>query len=150
LFGNTTPSSRTRPNCLREISLSAPGDKCLAWTFYPAPAAQELGEGRGRETVHRDRREESEHRLALPHADVVRLVDEANVPAHRSPLVLLLIRVSEEERELERFCESDELELGHGGQRFGDVPPIERSTEAHEGRALRGHEQMFALRGTRD
>jgi hypothetical protein len=40
---------------------------------------------------------------ALADVDVLGLLEEADVPAHRSPLVLLLVRVSEQERELERL-----------------------------------------------
>jgi hypothetical protein len=47
------------------------------------------------------------------------------MPPRRSPSELLRLSVSEEERQLERFCKSDELELGGSRKRFGDVPAIE-------------------------
>jgi pimeloyl-ACP methyl ester carboxylesterase len=62
--------------------------------------------------------------LALSDIDVLRLVDKAEMPAKRSPLVLRQLTVGQQERELEGFCQADELELRRGRQRFGDVPSI--------------------------
>jgi hypothetical protein len=50
--------------------------------------------------------------LALPQADVVRLVDGTDVPTHSSAVELLRLLFSEEKRQLERLCETDEVELG--------------------------------------
>ena len=35
---------------------------------------------------------------------------------------------------LERFCETDEVELRGGRECFGDIPAIESSAEAHAAR----------------
>jgi hypothetical protein len=53
-------------------------------------------------------------------------------------------RTPEQERELKGFGQADELELGRGRQRFGDVLAIKRTAEAVGSRALRGHERMSA------
>jgi hypothetical protein len=58
------------------------------------------------------------------------------VPAHGGAVVLLGIRVSEQERQLERLREPDEAELGGGGESLRDVPAIECATEAAVRRAL--------------
>jgi hypothetical protein len=63
--------------------------------------------------------------LTLADVDVLRLLEEANVPAQGCAAVFLGISVSEEERQLERVCEADKLKLGSRGKGFGDVPAIE-------------------------
>jgi hypothetical protein len=50
--------------------------------------------------------------------------------------------VHQQEDELERVREADEVELGR--VRDGRVLRVEGATEAPVGRALRSHEQMFA------
>lgn len=65
------------------------------------------------------------------------------MPAIRDAVVFLRLLVGEQERELESFCQADELELGGGRQSLG-VPAVEGSAETHVGRALSGHERMFA------
>jgi hypothetical protein len=61
-----------------------------------------------------------------------------------APLVLRRVTISEEQGELKCFDESDDLDLRSGGERFGDIPTIERPAETVISRALRGHERMFA------
>jgi hypothetical protein len=55
------------------------------------------------------------------------------VPAHSGAIVLLRVPVSEQERQLERFGEPDEAELGGGREDLTDVFAVERATEAHVG-----------------
>jgi hypothetical protein len=66
------------------------------------------------------------------------------VPADGGTLVPRVFSVSQQQGQLERLRESDELELTGGRERFRDVAAIEGSAETHEGGALGGHEQMFA------
>jgi hypothetical protein len=56
---------------------------------------------------------------------------------HRSAAGLYFSRsaFSEEEGELERLGEADELELRGGGERVRDVPAVEGSAETHVSRA---------------
>jgi hypothetical protein len=95
------------------MSLRAPRPrhKCLAGTLQPPPAAEAFGKRLGRGTVSGDRREQGEHREAFAEADVLRVVDETNVPARRSAVELLQLLVSEQESQLERFSKADELKL---------------------------------------
>ena len=76
--------------------------------------AQKLGKRRSGQRVGGNRNQEGEHRLALADVDVLRLLDEANVPAKRCPVVLLEVPVREKEGQLEGFCEAHELELCGG------------------------------------
>ena len=71
------------------------------------------------------------------------LLSEAKMPLNGRPLILLCLILCEEERELERLRQRDELELGRGRERLSDVAAIEGSAEACVGRGLRGHERMF-------
>jgi hypothetical protein len=57
------------------------------------------------------------------------------MPSASCSAVLLRLIVYQEQRELERLCQADELELGGGRQGLGDVPAIERTAEAHVRRA---------------
>jgi hypothetical protein len=66
------------------------------------------------------------------------------MPARRRAAVLLRLIVYQQQRELERLRQPDELELRRCRKRLTDVAAIEGSTEAHVSRALGGHEQMFA------
>ena len=59
--------------------------------------AEELGEGGGGQAIGRDRGEEGEHRQALAEVEVLRLLEEASVPAQRSAVVLLEVPISKEE-----------------------------------------------------
>jgi hypothetical protein len=120
-----------------------PTNKSLSDPLAGASPAQELGQSRGGKTVCRDRSEEGEHRLALAQVDVGDFLPEASMPPRRRPLELLRLTVSEEQRELERLRQRDELELRSGRQGFGDVAAVESSTEAHVRRALSSHERMF-------
>jgi hypothetical protein len=70
------------------------------------------------------RGEQRKHRQALAEFDVLRVVDEASVPADGGAVELLGLRVGEQERQLECFGKPDEAELGGGRQRFGDVAAI--------------------------
>jgi hypothetical protein len=125
---------------------SRPGDKYLTSPLEALPSTEELCQRGRSQSVGRDRGEQNEYRLALSEVDVLRLVDKPEMPAKRSPLVLRQLSVGQQERELEGFCQADELELRRGRQRLGDIPAIERSAEAVVSRALRGHERMFAWR----
>jgi hypothetical protein len=75
------------------------------------------------------------------------LLDEANVPAQGSAVVLLEVSGSEEESYLQRFSEADEVELRGGRECFRDVAAVQGSTETHARRALSDHERMFAYVG---
>jgi hypothetical protein len=66
------------------------------------------------------------------------------VPAKGGALVPRILFVSEQERQLERLGQSDQLELGSSRERFRGVAAIESSAEAHERGALRGRERVFA------
>jgi hypothetical protein len=99
-----------------------------------------------RRRVARDESQEGKDRLALPHLHLRNLPHEACVPTKRRPLVLRRVTISEEQGELKCFNEPDDLDLRSGGERFGDIPTIERSAEAHVSGALEGHEQMFPRR----
>ena len=68
------------------------------------------------------------------------------MPAEGRSAEPLRCLVGEKEAELQRFCQADVLELRGGRERFRDVAVVEGAAEAGEGRALRGHEQMFAER----
>jgi hypothetical protein len=81
-----------------------PAHKSLGDSLARSSPAQELGEGGGCHAIGRDRGEEGEHRQALAEVDVLRLLEEARVPAKRSPLVLRQLSVRQQERELEGFC----------------------------------------------
>jgi len=120
-----------------------PADKSLGDSLAGSPPAQKLGERGCSKVVRGNRREEGEHGLALADVDVLCLLDEANVPAQGCAVVLLEVPSSEQEGQLERLCEADEVELRGGGEGFGDVPAIEGSAEAHVSRALSSHERMF-------
>jgi hypothetical protein len=126
------------------LSLSRPGDKYLTGPLEAPPSTEELCQGDRSKSVGWDRGEQNEHCLALSDVDVLRLVDKPEMPAKRSPLVLRQLSVGQQERELEGFCQADELKLRRGRQRFGDVPTIQRSAEAVVSGALRSHERMFA------
>src|SRR4029450_9659451 len=80
-----------------------PADKSLCDPLAGSPSAEELGEGRGGRAIRRDRREEDEHGEALAEVDVLRLLEEADVPAHGSPFVLVRVSICEQERQLERL-----------------------------------------------
>ena len=67
------------------------------------------------------------------------------MPAQRGSWELLGRLIAEQEAKLEGFAEADVVELRSRGKRLGDIAVIESAAEAHVGRALRGHEQMFAL-----
>ena len=75
-----------------------PAHKGLTRSLARPPAAEKFGEGSGGEAVDRNRRKEGDHRLALTDVDVLRLLDEANVPAQRGPVVLLEVSISEQTR----------------------------------------------------
>jgi hypothetical protein len=81
--------------------------------------------------------------LALPHLHLRNLPHEACVPTKRRPLLFRRVTISEEQDELKCFNESDDLDLRCRGERFGDIPTIERSAEAVVSRALRSYERMF-------
>jgi hypothetical protein len=55
------------------------------------------------------------------------------------------VSISEKVRQLERLGEADELKFRGSREGFGDVLAVKGSAEAHVGRALSGHERMFAL-----
>jgi hypothetical protein len=78
------------------------------------PAAQELGEGGSGQAIGRDSDEEGEHGLALADVDVLRLLDGADVPTERSPLVLLRLTLYQEQREPERLRQRHKLKLRRG------------------------------------
>jgi hypothetical protein len=136
------PSPDQCPHTPRVLRPSCPGDKHLTGPLEALPSTEELCQRGSSQSVGRDRGEQNEDCLALSDVDVLRLVDKPEMPAKRSPLVLRHLSVGQQERELEGFCQADELELRRGRQRIAGVPVIERSAEAHVGRALR-HEQMF-------
>jgi hypothetical protein len=73
-----------------------------------------------------------------------RTLGKAGVSAKGGALVPRFLALSEQERELERLREADELELRRRRERIRDVAAIKSTAEARIGRALRGHEQMFA------
>jgi hypothetical protein len=58
------------------------------------------------------------------------------MPAKSRPREALRCIVSQEQAELERLGQADELELGSGRERFGDVATVESAAKAGEGRAL--------------
>jgi hypothetical protein len=65
------------------------------------------------------------------------------VPAEGGPFVPRILPFSEQKRQFERLPDADKLELAGGQERFGGIAAIEGSAEAHLGRAVRGHEQLF-------
>jgi hypothetical protein len=68
------------------------------------------------------------------------------MPAEGRALVLLRLLVSEEECQLERFRQWDELELGGRQERLGDVAAVETSAEAHVSRyAIEDYEKARLL-----
>jgi hypothetical protein len=73
-----------------------PADKSLGDPLAGSSPAKELGERSGGQAIRRDRGEKDEHGEALAEIDVVRLLEKANVPAHRGPLVLVLVPVSKQ------------------------------------------------------
>jgi hypothetical protein len=73
---------------------------------------------------------------------------KAHVPAGGSAVVLLRLLISEEKCELEGFRKADEPEFRGGREGFGDVLAVEGPPEAHVGRALSYHEQMFPCLST--
>jgi hypothetical protein len=81
--------------------------------------------------------------MSLLEPDVRNLGALAGVPAERCPPEPSRV-VDQEEDELERVGEADEVELGRCGERHGRVVGVEGAAEAGVGGALRGHEQMFA------
>jgi hypothetical protein len=83
------------------LSRPRPADKSLCDPLARAAPAQELGEGGGGQAIGRDRGEEGKHREALAEVDVLRLLEEADVPANGSPLVPLRLTLCQEQRELE-------------------------------------------------
>jgi hypothetical protein len=68
------------------------------------------------------------------------------VPTQGRALVLRGLPIGEEQGELECVRQPDDLEFGGCRESLGRVAPIERSAKTMVGRALRGHEQMFARR----
>jgi hypothetical protein len=123
--------------------LSRPGDKYLTSLLETTAASEELRQRCRRKPAHRDESKEGKNCLALPHLHLRNLPHEACVPTKRRPLVLRWVTIGEEQGELERFYEPDDLDLRSRAERFGDVPTIECSAEAVVSRALRGHERMF-------
>jgi hypothetical protein len=73
-----------------------------------------------------------------PPKSVLRFIDEAGVPAKGRALVPGVFSLSEQEGELERFREADDLELARGGQRLRDVAAVE-GTAARRGTASYSH-----------
>ena len=88
-----------------------PADKSLGDSPARSAPAEELGDSAGRQAIRRDRREQSEHSQALAQVDVRDLLSEARMPASGRPLVLLRLTLCEEQRELERLCQRDEVGL---------------------------------------
>jgi hypothetical protein len=127
----------------RVLRLSRPCHKYLAGPLEPTAASEELRKRCRRKPAHRDESKKGKNRLALPHLDLRNLPHEACVPAKRCPLVLRRVTISEEQGELKCFNEADDLDFRSRGERFGDIPVIERSAETVVSRALRGHERMF-------
>jgi hypothetical protein len=121
-------------------------NKSLGDSLARASPPEKLGERGSSQAVRRDRGEECEHRLALAEVDVRDFLCEAEVPASGRPLVLLRLVPCEEECELERRRQPDELQLRGGREGFRDVAAIEGSTETHVSRALGRHEHMFTER----
>jgi hypothetical protein len=109
---------------------SRPGDKYLAGPLETTAASEELCKRCRRQPAHRHESKEGQNRLALPHLHLRNLAHEACVPTKRRPLVLRRVTISEEQGELECFNESDDLDLRSRGERFGDIPTIERSAES--------------------
>ena len=74
--------------------------------------------------------------------DVADLVAVTGVPAERRAPEAAGI-VDQEQDELERVREADEVELGRRGERQRRVPRVERPAELCVGGAFVGHEHMF-------
>src|SRR3954463_1008677 len=129
---------------MQVLRLSRPRDKSLSDALTGSPPAEKLGQSRSGKAVHRDHSEEGEHGQALAQVDVRDLLRKADVPASRRPLEFLRLTVGEEQRELERLREANELELRRGRESLRDVRAVEGSAEAHVSRALGVHERMFA------
>jgi hypothetical protein len=104
-------SSRT----INVLRLSRPVDKYLADPLETTAASEELRKRCRRQPAHRDESKEGKNRLALPHLHLWNLPHEACVPTKRRPLVLRWVTISEEQGELERFNESDDLDLRSRG-----------------------------------
>jgi hypothetical protein len=81
--------------------------------------------------------------VGLLKPDVRDLSAVAGVPAKRGPPEPPRL-VDQEEDELERVREAHKVKLGSGGECDRRVAAIQRAAEAAVGRALGGHEQMFA------
>ena len=113
-----------RPNGMKPVlRRPRPANKSLGDSLAGSPPAEKLGQGGSGEPVSWDRAEEGEHRLALAEVDVRDLLREADVPANRSPLVLLRLAVGEEQGELEGV-RGRWVEIGFG---FADAPaPIRK------------------------
>jgi hypothetical protein len=82
--------------------------------------------GRG-ESVCSNRREQGEHGLTLSQIDVGHSLEESCVPPAGNSLVLSLLSIREEKRQLERFSKADELELRGCRQRLRHLLAIEIS-----------------------
>ena len=93
------------------MSRARPADKSLGDPFARAPATEEFGERCGGEAGSRNRRQQGEHGLVLAQVDVRHLLEEANMPAGGGAVVLFGLTVCQEQRQLERVCQRDELKL---------------------------------------
>lgn len=119
------------------------GTRAYAHVSLSTPPETTGQESRRSSQAVRQDGEECEHRLALAEVDVRDFPCEAEVPASGRPLVLLRFVPCEEECELERLHQPDELQLRGGREGFRGVAAIESSTETHVSRGLRRHERMF-------
>lgn len=84
-----------------------------------------------------------EHGVGLLESNVLNLAAVPRVPAQRRPAEPSRV-IDHEEDELERLGKAHEVELGRGRVGDGRIAAVERAAEAAIGRALRGHERMFA------
>jgi hypothetical protein len=110
-IGTIIPRATRRNNETQWPLGTRPTDKSLSDPLARSPAAKELGKRRSGQRVGRDRSEEGKHGLALAEVDVRHLLQEADVPASGGAAVLLGLFVGEEECQLERFRQCDELNL---------------------------------------
>jgi hypothetical protein len=101
-----------------ESSTSRPPHKRLNYPLAGPPAAEEFGEGGGGQSIGWDRGEEGEHRQALAEVDVLRLLEEADVPANGGAVVFLRLPVSEKKRQLERFFKSHDDRTPNLGRNY--------------------------------
>jgi hypothetical protein len=89
-----TPSGQSHPASFTPL---APRDKGLCYSLTGSSATEELGERRGPEAVRRDRGKKGKDGEALAELDVLRFLDETDMPAGGGAVVLLRLSVKRAE-----------------------------------------------------